>query len=123
MDINYEKIIGVRKVYQRFNDFCKELTEVNSEYLVATYPTIEREAREFVETGIENTTSILYCEAQCLGLTTAFYADKVLQKAANFRIKLGYAKAQMKIAEMQVKAATSPEQIQDIIMNINFYSE
>ena len=120
MDINYEKIVGVRKVYKRFNDFCRELTEVNSEYLVATYPTIEREAREYVESGVENTTSILYCEAQALGLTTAFYADKVLQKAAGFRIKLGYAKAQMKLAEIAVKAATSPEQIQDIITNINF---
>jgi len=123
MDINYERMIGVRKVYQRFNDFCKELTEVDSEYLVATYPTIEREALEFSRTGIVDETSILYIEAQGLGVTVEYYSQKVLMKAQDFRLKLGYAKAKMKLAEMAVKAAASQEEISEIILNINFYQE
>ena len=123
MDINYERTMGVRKVYQRFNDFCKELTEVDSEYLVATYPTIEREALEFSRTGIIDETSILYIESQGLGVSVEYYHQKVLLKAQDFRLKLGYAKAKMKLAEIAVNQAGTPAEIYEIIMNINLYQE
>lgn len=123
MDINYERIIGVRKVYQRFNDFCKELTEVDSEYLVATYPTIEREALEYSRTGIVDQTSILYVEAQGLGVSVEYYSQKVILKAQDFRLKLGYAKAKMKLAEIAVTQAETRDEIHEIITNINFYQE